>query len=104
VARLYPHSHYAADSRAWMIYIRNQLAHQQLLIAQFYYDHGAYVAAINRANIIVTRLQRAPAVEPALALLVKSYRKLNVLKDANDNLNILKLNFPHSKYLKKLEK
>jgi len=102
LVRLHPHSHYAADARARMIYIRNQLAKQELHIAQFYYDRAAYVAAINRANTIITQYQQTPVVEPTLALLVKANRKLNLTKDADENLSILQLNFPNSKYLKKL--
>jgi outer membrane protein assembly factor BamD len=85
-----------------MIYLRNTLAQSELNIAQFYYDHRAYVAAANRANDVVKDYQQAPAVIPALALMVKSYRQLDLEEPANKALQVLAYNYPDSPEYKAL--
>ena len=95
--RFYPKSRYTPDARQRMIYIRNALARHELQIAQYYFTQGGFVASANRANEIVQHYQKTPSVKPALLLMVKSYRKLGLTKEANDALKILELNFPNVK-------
>ncbi len=47
VAR-YPDSPYAADARASMVYLRNMLARHEIMVANYYFRRGAYLAAANR--------------------------------------------------------
>lgn len=42
---------------------------------------------------------RAPAVEEALYILIKSYEKLGLTQLSNDSLRVFKLNFPDSQML-----
>lgn len=93
--RYYPNSKYAADARSRLIFIRNTLARHELQVAKFYYDRKAYVAAANRASEVVQHYQRTPSVPKALVIMVKSYRHLNLNKNANEALRVLKLNYPH---------
>jgi len=102
LTRYFPKSQYAADARQRMVYIRNVLARHQLEVADFYLKHKAYVAAANRANDVVDHYQGAPSVPDALAIMVKSYRALHLLKNANDALLVLRVNYPDSKALKSL--
>lgn len=92
VAR-FPHSEYAPDARQRMIYLRNLFAEREYLSADFYFEHGAYVAAANRASFIVRHYQQAPVVEDSLKLMIKSYRKLEVTDAANEAEKILQMNF-----------
>ncbi len=98
----YPDSPYTPAARSRMIYLRNTLARSELNIAQFYYDRRAYVAAANRANDVVKDYQQAPAVIPALALMVKSYRQLDLEEPANKALQVLAYNYPDSPEYKAL--
>lgn len=100
LTRYFPESKYAADARQRMVYIRNVLARHQLEVAEFYFKHKAYVAAANRANDVVLHYQEAPSVPEALAIMVKSYRKLHLNDDANDALLVLRINYPDSKALR----
>ena len=46
----YPASPYAADAQQRMIYLKNRLAAYENVVARFYLEREAYVAALNRAN------------------------------------------------------
>ena len=59
----------------------------------------AYVAAINRAQIVITDFQGVPASEPALYIMMMSYEKLG-MKDMRDDVErVLVKNYPDSKLL-----
>ncbi len=100
VVQVYPNSNYAAAAHQYMVYLRNILADHELEVAQFYYDHSAYVAAADRANLVVQQFQGAPAVPKALVIMVKSYRYLHLAKPESDAMQVLQYNFPNSTYVK----
>ena len=97
---LFPKSPYAPAARQYQIYLRNTLANHELEVAQYYFGHEAYVAAANRANLIVRHYEGAPAVPKALVIMVKSYRALHLTQDENDAMRVLQYNFPNSTYTK----
>jgi outer membrane protein assembly factor BamD len=89
----FPKSIYAKDAEKRMFYVRNLLAEHELQIAKFYFDHKAYVAAANRASYIVKHFVGASQIRDALKIMIKSYRFLNLDKQANDAERVLKINF-----------
>jgi outer membrane protein assembly factor BamD len=95
----FPDSKYAPDARARMRYIVNSLAAYEVHVARYYYNRGAYVAAINRAQNAVTDYQEVPAIEEALYILVRSYEKLGMTQLANDSRRVLEKTYPNSEYL-----
>ncbi|MCG8392406.1 MAG: outer membrane protein assembly factor BamD [Pseudomonadales bacterium] len=95
----FPDSEYAPDARARMVHIRNQLARQELHVARYYARRGATVASINRAQYVVKHYQQTPAVEEALAIMVKGYERLNYPELAAKSRNVLALNWPDSQFL-----
>jgi len=98
VDHTYPHSYYAPAAHQYMVYLRNIIADHMLEVAQFYYDHEAYVAAADRANLVVQQFQGAPAVPEALVIMAKSYRALNLTQNENDAISVLQYNYPGTKY------
>ncbi len=96
IVRLYPQSPYAKDAALHMAYIRNMLAEQQLLIADYYMQRKAYVAAADRAAFVVAHFNGSPQVIPALVLMVKAYRKLGLMTLASNTMNVLKTNYPNA--------
>lgn len=102
LVRFYPNSIYTPDAIVRMHYIRNELARQQLLIAAYYWERGAFLACANRASGIVQNYQGTPAVIPALALMVRSYRQLGLVTMANNTLRILEVSYPNAPELKRL--
>lgn len=98
----FPRSQYRDSSVLHMRYIRNMIAKHYLDTGIYYYKRKAYVASINRAMTVVQHFQGAPQVIGALALAVKSYRKLDMTKQADMYYNLLAKNYPNSKALQEL--
>lgn len=99
LVELFPNSRYAADARQRMRYTVNSLASYEVHVARYYFRRGAYVAAANRAQGVVSDFQHTPAVEEALYLLVQSYDKLQMSGLRADAERVLRLNFPNSRFL-----
>ena len=97
----FPDSKYAPDARQRMVALRNRLAAYEIHAANYYMKRKAYVAAVNRGKYVVESLQKTPAVEPALGIMVEGYQHLGLVKPADEALETLRLNFPDSKLLDK---
>jgi outer membrane protein assembly factor BamD len=95
----FPQSRYAQDGQARMRFLTNSLAMYEVKVGRYYYNRGAYVAAVNRAQLALTNYPRTPATEEALALLVQSYDHLGLDQLRDDASRILKSTFPNSQSL-----
>jgi len=95
----FPDSRYAQDSTERMIYLTNALARYEVNVARYYYNRGAYVAAVNRTQAAIVGYPRTAASESALDLLARSYDKLGLVQLRDDTLAILRQTFPNSTYL-----
>jgi len=94
----FPGSRYADDARLRIDFITNMLARHEVHVARYYFERGAYLAAINRAQTALTEYQYAPAAEEALHLMAQSYRALNLPELQADTDKVLRKNFPQSQY------
>jgi outer membrane protein assembly factor BamD len=56
----FPDSRYAADATDRMRYLTNSLALYEVKVARYYYNRGAYVAAVNRAQAAIVNYPRTP--------------------------------------------
>lgn len=92
----FPDSRYTPDARKRLGWLVNTMADNELAIARFYYDRYAYVAAINRAQSVITDYQGVPASEAALYIMMMSYEKLGMLDLRNDSERVLLQNFPNT--------
>ncbi|HWH84265.1 MAG TPA: outer membrane protein assembly factor BamD [Burkholderiaceae bacterium] len=90
----FPQSLYADDARARMNYIVNSLAAYELHVARYYYRRGAYIAAANRAQTVVTDFQQSPSAHEALTIMTDSYDKLGLTELRDDANRVLLKNFP----------
>lgn len=95
----FPASRYAPDASLRMRYIVNALAQSEVHVARYYFGRGAYVAAINRAQLAVTDYQGVPVLEEALFIIVKSYDALGITQLRDDAKRVLEKNYPQSDYL-----
>lgn len=95
----FPNSKYAPDALDRMRYIVNSLAEADVIVARYYFQRGAYLAAANRAQLVLKDYDRAPAVEEALYILIKSYERLGMTDLSADGIRVFKLNFPESQML-----
>jgi outer membrane protein assembly factor BamD len=95
----FPDSRYAADAADRMRYLTNSLALYEVKVARYYFNRGAYIAAVNRAQVALTTYPRTPANEDALDVLARSYDKLELPQLRDDAERVLKQTFPDSKYV-----
>jgi outer membrane protein assembly factor BamD len=95
----FPDSRYAPDSADRMRYLTNSLALYEVKVARYYYNRGAYIAAVNRAQVALITYPRTPANEDALEVLARSYDKLELPQLRDDAQRVLKQTFPDSQYV-----
>jgi outer membrane protein assembly factor BamD len=93
---LYPDTRYGKDATERMIYLKNKLADHELHVARHYMKVKAYVAALNRAKYVIETYPDSNYVEEALVLMISSYDNLGMNDFKEDNLRILKQNYPNS--------
>lgn len=99
LVRRFPDSKYTPDARQRMVYLRNNLAKNEIHVARYYMKRGAYVAAANRASFVIQRFQRTSAVEGALEILIDAYKKLGEDKLAADTQRVLDVNRQAGRFL-----
>jgi outer membrane protein assembly factor BamD len=95
----FPDSKYAKDARQRMLYTVGTLAQNEVHIARYYFKRGAYLAAINRAQIAISDYREVPALEEALYIIYRSYDALGVTQLRDDTKRILDLNYPSSQFV-----
>lgn len=94
LATRFPDSKYTPDARQRMTYIVNALAQYDVHVARFYYERGAYVAAIGRAQTAVSDYEGTPAAHAALKILVGSYDALGMTQLRDDARRVLESSRP----------
>ena len=95
----FPDSRYSPDARQRMTYIVNSLAQYEVHVARYYFTRGAYVAAVNRAQLALNDYQDVPALEEALYILVRSYDAMGLTQLRDDSKRVLDKNYPNSAYI-----
>ncbi|MCK5817658.1 MAG: outer membrane protein assembly factor BamD [Psychromonas sp.] len=101
--KYYPKSPYAKDARLRLIFIKNNLARYEISIAQWYMKRQAYIAAINRAKIVLNNYPDTKSVETALEIMIKAYGVLDLKEPGANAMAVLKLNYPKSGTVKRAE-
>lgn len=96
----FPDSRYTPDARLRMTYIVNSLAQYEVHVARYYYERGAYVAAVARAQSAIADYKDVPATEEALYILVRSYDALGMTQLRDDAQRVLLASYPNSTLLK----
>ena len=94
LAARYPESKYTPDAIVRLKYLVNAMAAHEVHVARYYLRRGAYVAAANRAEIVVQQYQQAPAVRDALQIMVDAYDGLSMPTLRDDAKRVLDTNFP----------
>ncbi|MEJ7687915.1 MAG: outer membrane protein assembly factor BamD [Variovorax sp.] len=99
LANRFPDSRYTPDARQRMNYIVNSLAQYEVHVARYYYTRGAYLAAINRAQLALADYREVPALEEALYIMVQSYDALGLTDLRDDAKRVLSTNYPKSDFV-----
>jgi outer membrane protein assembly factor BamD len=95
----FPDSRYTPDARQRMVYITNSLAQYEVHVARYYFNRGAFVAAINRAQSALTDYRDVPAQEEALYILMRSHDAMGATTLRDDARRVLEKTYPNSSYL-----
>ncbi len=96
----YPTSRYAADARAKMVHLRNQMARHDLNVAVFYLERRAWVAAANRGQHVIEQYPQSIYDADALAVMSEAYARLGQDTLAIDARRVLEANYPDHPYLR----
>lgn len=88
----FPNSRYAPDSRVRMQYLVNLLAKHELHVAEYYMRRGAYVAAANRSQGILTQYPSSPSTRAALEIMVRAYDAMGMTDLRDDARRVLTKN------------
>jgi outer membrane protein assembly factor BamD len=99
LARRFPDSRYVPDARQRMVFLRNNLAAYELIVAEYYLRRKAYVAAANRARYALEVFPNTPHTPDALVVLHKAYTELELPELADGSMDVLQLNYPDNYYV-----
>jgi len=97
--RRFPDSRYVPDARQRMVFLRNNLAAYELIVAEYYLRRKAYIAAANRARYALEVYPNTPQTPEALIVLHKAYTALDLPELANGSMAVLQLNYPENYYV-----
>jgi len=92
LVRRYPDSTYAGDAYQRMIYLRNQMAEKEILIAEFYIERKSWLSAAKRAKAVITRYPNTIWTKRALDIMLLSYEKLELTVLTADTKRIISHN------------
>jgi outer membrane protein assembly factor BamD len=76
-----------------MTFLRNFLADHENHVAQYYYDRGAWMAALNRAKYALETYDGAPAVQQSLRMMIDCYSRLGLADLADGSRKVLAANY-----------
>jgi outer membrane protein assembly factor BamD len=96
--RRFPDSRYVPDARQRMVFLRNNLAAYELIVAEYYLRRNANIAAANRARYALEIYPNTPQTPEALVVLHKAYSELGLTELADGSMAVLQLNFPEHYY------
>ena len=72
----FPESEYINSARERLIFLRNLIASSELDGAEYYMKRGAYIAALKRANYVLTNIPNSTEKNRALSIMKDAYEKL----------------------------
>ena len=92
LVRRYPNSTYAGDAHQRMVYLRNQLAKKEILIAEFYVERESWLSAAKRSKAVIEKFPKTIWTKRALDIMLLSYQKLELDTLAADTQRIIDYN------------
>lgn len=92
LVKRYPNSRYAGDAYQRMIYLRNQMAEKEILIARFYIERKSWLSSANRAKSVIIKYPDTIWIKDALEIMLLSYQKLELTTLAADTQRVIDFN------------
>jgi len=94
LAAQYPSSSYAKEAQTKLSEINNTIARHELLVALYYTNNKAHIAAVNRCKYIIENYKNTDSIADALHLMADNYDAMGVMQLAEDARRVLNLNYP----------
>jgi outer membrane protein assembly factor BamD len=91
----FPDSQYIPYAKQRNVYLRNMIAKNELVAAEYYLTIDAHVGAIRRANYVIENIPNSSENFRALKILEVSYAELGYNDLLDDVRNVLKTNYPN---------
>ncbi len=96
VVKRFPDSEYTRDARLKIDLTTDHLAGKEMEIGRYYQQHGAWLAAINRFQVVADKFQTTTHVPEALYRLVETYTEIGLTNEAKKAGALLGHNYPGS--------
>ena len=90
----FPDSDYRAEALTAMVILKDALARHELVVADYYIRRGAWVAAAERAQVVVQHYPGVSAVGDAWVVLIEAYDALELEADRSAALAQLQSQYP----------
>ncbi len=94
----FPASRYEAEAKETILVCKEQLVQRHLMVAEFYYKRGAYLAAAHRYEKIIQEFPELTTTDEAMFHLAKTYQDLGIEEWTQDWLLTLINRYPNSSY------
>ena len=91
----FPDSQYIPYAKQRNVYLRNMIAKNELVAAEYYLTIDAHVGAIRRANYVIENIPNSSENFRALKILEVSYAELGYNDLLDDVRKVLKTNYPN---------
>lgn len=100
VITMFPTSEYAKDAKAKMALIEDHLAGHEMSVGRYYLQNKEYISALNRFSTVTDVYQTTSQIEEALYREIEIYTILGLENEAKKKEDILRRNYPDSKWSK----
>lgn len=87
--KTYPDSPYVHDARQRIIYMKNQLAEREYLIARYYYERGAFLSSARHCQAILYSYRDTDYIDKAMELMATDYDKLGLKLPAENTRKVI---------------
>ena len=87
--KTYPNSPYVHDARQRIIYMKDQLAEREYMIAKYYFDRGAYLSSARHCQSILYSYRDTQYIDEAMDLMAKDYDKLGLKLPADNTRKVI---------------
>lgn len=94
----FPASRYEAEAKQSILTCKEQLLQRHLMVGEFYFKRGSYLAAANRYEKIIKEYPELEATGEAMFRLAKAYQDLGIEEWTQDWLVALINQYPNSPY------
>jgi len=94
----FPGSRYEAEAKETILTCQEQLVQRHLMVGEFYYKRGSYLAAAHRYEKIINEFPELETTGEAMFKLAKTYQELGIKEWTQEWLVALIRQYPNSPY------